>query len=223
MDAALIASFLKQTKVLRAPQRALSTFGATKIEYHLVSSIEELEGRTRLREGSVVSQKPQILTAEAFQERFQGFGDEARGFAQWLSSSYRDLLRALEYNFQNRDSAARVLSEKPQTVADRINAELDGRGVKDQAVIRCPDGAWSLALMKFTLDEAARSFPVNVKDLDRRGLFDPAGKAEERRRREIEGLFAAAKSVPAARDELGLKLRDYGLFPEYEDRFLALF
>jgi len=223
MDASLIASFLKQTKVLRSPQKPLSTFGATKIEYHLVSSIEELEGKTRLREGSVVSQKPQILTPEAFKERFQGFGDEARGFSEWLSSSYRDLLRALEYNFQNRDLAARVLSEKPQAVADRINSELDGRGVKDQVVIGCPDGGWSLALMKFTLDEAARSFPVNVKDLDRRGLFDPGGKAQERRRREIEGLFAAAKSNPAAREELGGKLRDYGLFQEYEDRFLGLF
>lgn len=223
MTPELIVSFLRQTRVIRSPSRALSTFGATVIPYHLVSPVEDLENKTRLRQGTVRSQKPQILTAESLSQRFEGFGDEAREFGQWLSSSYGELLRALEYNFKNEGSGARVVSEKPRAVAERIAAELDGSGRRDQAVILCPDAAWSLALMRLSLDETAKSFPVNVRDLERRGMFDPAGREESRRRREIEALFSSSGSSPAAREALGRKLREYGLFAEYEDRFLGLF
>ncbi len=223
MDRALIESYLKQTEILRAPKHVLSTFGATTLSYHLVSPVEDLQHKTRLREGSVLSRKPLIITPEAFAERFQGFGDEAPEFARWLSPAYRDLLRTLEYNFTNEGFTTRVLSEVPHAVADRIAADLESRGAADQAVIRCPDGGWSLALMKFTLDQAARSFPTHVRDLERRQLFDPEGKAFSRRRREIEALFAAAVSDPSARELLGNKLREYGLLEEFEDRFLALF
>lgn len=171
VDPKLIQTYLSQTSIVRAPRRMLSTFGATQIEYHLVSGVDELPNRTRLREGIVVSQRPKILTAEAFAERFEGFGDESKPFADWLSGAYRDLLRALEYNFKNQGFRARVLSESPAEVADRIAKDLDGRDDRGQALVRCPDGAWSLALMKLTLDESARSFPTHVRDLERRGRF----------------------------------------------------
>jgi hypothetical protein len=222
MDAALIQRFLNLTVVLRAPSRALSTFGATITPYHLISPVDDQAGKTRLRIGTVRSEKPKILTAEALAKRFEGFGDEA-GFAKWISSQYRDLLRALEYNFKNEGFQASVLSESPAAVADRVRSELDAREAKDQAVITCPDSAWSLALMKFTLDEAARSFPSQVKDLERRGMFDPAGKELSRRQAEIEKLFAEAKTDPEVRPILGGKLKEYGLMAEYEDRFLGLF
>lgn len=223
MEASLIQSFLRRTEILRAPRQALATFGATDIEYRLISPVEDLKNKTRLREGKVLSRRPQILTPESLAERFEGFGPEAKEFASWLNASYRDLLRALEYNFKNSGFATRVICEPPQAVAQRIVAELDGRDLRNQAVILCPDGAWSLALMKFTLDESARSFPVHVRDLERRGLFNPAAKAQDNRRREIESLFARAASDPGARQALGRKLREYGLFESHEDRFLSLF
>ena len=223
MNASLIASYLRQTQILRAPKTTLATFGATQIEYHLVSPVEDLQGKTRLREGKIVSLKPKILTAESFAERFEGFGPEAKEFAQYINTSYRDLLRALEYNFKNDGFAAHVISENPADVADHIKKDLDSRDARDQAVIRCPDAAWSLALMKFTLDESARSFPTHVRDLERRGLFDPGAKAADRNRREIEALFARAASDKAVLKTLGQKLRDYGLFEEYEDRYLSFF
>ena len=40
---------------------------------------------------------------------------------------------------------------------------------------------------------------------------------------EVERLFAAASQDRGAVDQLGRKLREYGLFEEYEDRFLAFF
>lgn len=223
MDPARFQSYLAQTRLLRVPARSLATFGATRIEYHLISPVEDLQGKTRLREGTVTSRKPKILTPESFTERFEGFGDETREALGFLTPGYLDLLRALEYTFKNEGFATRVLSEEPRLVAERMQADLDSRDAKDQAMIGCPDGAWSLALMKFTLEEAARSFPTHVRDLDRRGLFDPSGKELGRRRREIDGLFAAAPSDAAVRETLGRTLKDYGLFEEYEDRYLALF
>ncbi|MBI5239597.1 MAG: hypothetical protein HY926_03930 [Elusimicrobia bacterium] len=223
MDAETFRRLIGGIRVLRAPAHALATFGATRLTYHLVSPVEDLEGRTRLRRGTVLSEKPRIITAEAFAERFKGFGRQAGEFAKWLTPQYRDLLRALEYNFKNQDLKTRVVSGNPPAVAERIMKDLEGRDIRDEAVIGCPDPAWGLALMKFTLDHAARSFPDQVRDLERRGLFAPSGKEADRRRREIEGLFAAARADRAAVEVLGRKLREYGLFEEYEDRFLAFF
>lgn len=223
MDAELIQKFLRQTQVVRAPASALATFGATQIEYHLISPASDLGHRTRLRQGKVISEKPKILTPDSFVERFEGFGPQAKEFAQWIGSRYGDILRALEYNFKNQGFATRVISEAPAKVAQRITADLEGRDARNQAVIRCPDGAWSLALMKLTLDESKRSFATHVRDLDRRGLFDGAAKAQDRRRREISELFAAAAQDRSVLDLLGQKLREYDLFHEYEDRYLSFF
>ncbi|OGS41740.1 MAG: hypothetical protein A2506_09290, partial [Elusimicrobia bacterium RIFOXYD12_FULL_66_9] len=151
MPSEKIPGFLARTEVLRAPKRRLATFGATRIDYHLLSPIDGLADRTRVREGSVVSSRPAILTPDSFKERFEGFGDDAEDFARWVSASYRDLLRALEYNFRNQGLAARVVSSDARLVAEKMLADFDARGVEDRAVIRCPDGAWTLALMKFTL------------------------------------------------------------------------
>ena len=165
MDRKLLRAYLKETEVVRPPKRRLSTFGATVLHYRLVSPIEELP-RTRLRSGTVRSEKPKIITPEAFAERFEGFGEKAQEFLDLLTPAYRDLLRVLEYNFKNEGFTARVISSPAAQVADRVLADEE-----ESIVIRCPDGAWSLALMKMTLDEAQRSFPVNVRDLDRRNLF----------------------------------------------------
>ena len=223
MDSALLAKFLRETAVVVGPRRQLSTFGATRIRYHLVSPIDELGDRTRVREGLVVSERPQILTAEALRERFEGFGEESREFARWLSHEYRDLLRALEYKFRNQDLVTRVLHDDPREVAGRIQRDLESSDARDAVLLRCPDPAWSLALMRFTLDEASRSFPGNLRDLERRGAFSPGGAEGQRRRNEIEALFESAGRDAQAREALGQKLREYGLLDDYEERFLSLF
>lgn len=224
MDAALIKSYLARTQIVRPPKSPLSTFGATRIEYELVSPVEDLPNKTRVRKGVVESEKPKILTAQAFLERFKGFGPEAEEFAQWLTSAYKDVLRSLEYNFRNKSMTARVISEPPAAVIERIAAELDSSGAGSRALISCPDAAWSLAVMKLSLDQSARSFPAHVQDLERRGLFAPEKAQADRRAREIESLFAAAAAGDTqAREALGRKLREHGLFEQYEDRFLSLF
>jgi len=223
MEKGAIEKFLRQTDVICQPKHALATFGATSIDYYLVSPIEEMKDRTRLRYGRVLSEKPKILTPESLSERFSGFGEEAKEFSEWISGRYSAALRALEYNFKNNDMSTQVISEAPPLVTGRIRGEIEGESAGSKALISCPDAAWSLALMKFSLDESMRSFPVNVRDLDRRGLFNPGEADEARNRREIEALFLSAASDRSVLDLLGRKLRKYGLFSEYEGRFLSFF
>lgn len=223
MDGLLLQRYLRETRLIRQPKRALSTFGATRIEYCLVSPIDDLPNKTRLREGLVVSERPKVLTPEVLRERFEGFGEESAAFARWLESRYRDVLRALEYRFKNHDLRTRVLGQDPRETASRVAGEMEAKGSASAAVIFCPDAAWSLALMKFTLEEAERSFPTHVRDLDTRGLFDRDGGRSRRSRAEVERLFEDAARDPAAREALGRLLRERGLFGEYEDRFLSLF
>lgn len=223
MDAALAAKFINETSIVLRPQNLLSGYGPTNIRYHLLSPIDEMKDKTRLREGLVVSDRPLILTPDALKERFEGFGEESQEAARWLVEEYKDLLRALEYKFSNKDFRARVLSADSRTATSRVVEDLRARSVRDTVLIRCPDAAWSLALMKFTLDEAARSFPSHVRSYEEHGLFDPGATADRRQKNEVETLFTQALSDPAARSLLGRKLKEYGLFERYEDRFLSLF
>ncbi len=223
MERRTIEKLLGQTSVICQPKHALATFGATSIDYYLVSPIEEMKDRTRLRRGRVLSEKPKILTPESWSERFSGFGEDAREFSEWISSRYAAALRALEYNFKNSDMSTQVISEAPPQVVGRIRGEIESESAGAKALIACPDAAWPLALMKFSLDESVRSFPTNVRDLDRRGLFNPGEAEEARHRREIEALFASASADRSVLELLGQKLREYGLFAEYEGRFLSFF
>lgn len=171
MDPKDIQGYLRATRLVRPPKRLLATFGATRIEYHLVSPLDGSPTKTRLREGMVVSERPKIMTPDSFKERFDGFGDDAAAFREFLDSRYAELLRALEYTFRNDGLRSTVVASPPEETSARIVSDVDSRDVAQAAVITTPDAAWSLALMSFTLEEAKRSFPTNVKDLDRRGLF----------------------------------------------------
>jgi hypothetical protein len=223
VDRELIDRYLREIRLLRPPKRLLSTFGTTRIEYHLVSPVEDMPGKTRLREGVVVSEKPAVLAPQTLLERFDGFGDEGRAFAEFIGREYAEFLRAVEYRFRNSGARTTVVGRSLQDTADSIQADLGSRDVAEAAVISCPDPAWSLALMKFTLDEASRSFPTHLRDLERRGFFDPGGPGARRRKAEIERLFSQASADAGARKVLGEKLREYGMFEDYEDRFLSLF
>lgn len=206
--------------LVRPPTRKLATFGDTRIEYHLVSALEGAS--TRLREGVVLAERPKILTADSLRERFEGFGPDSAQFSRLLQEAYGEQLRALEYRFKNEPGSSQVVHEEARLLAERIKADVDARQLPLDAVLVCPESGWQLALMKFILEQTLTAFPTHVRDLDRRGMFDPERKEADRRRAEIERLFQAAAADRGRVRELGKRLREYGLFDEYEDRFFAL-
>lgn len=213
---------LKSTHILRPSRKRLATFGSTKTDYHLVSAIEGMKNRCRLREGIVLAEKPSIITPETFKERFQGFGPDKEEFAQILSALYQDILRGIEYKFKNEPGPVRILNENYKAVGEKIKADLDSRDVIHAAVIACPDAGWQLSLMKFIVKEIQQSFPHHAREMEEHDMFNPAGRMERKKRYEIETLFQKAGADRSKLSELGKKLKEYGLFEQYEDRFFSL-
>jgi len=208
---------LKRTRVLLGPKKSLAPFGDTRIRYHLVSPVEDMDRRARLREGVLVSERPKILTPDHLRDRFQGFGEEARAFGEWLLAASGDKVRALEYRFRNELQGTRVLSDRPQDLAGKILRSLEE--APHDAILLCPDAGWQVAVMKLLLDETRRAFGGHVRELEAKGMFRAP---DERRRDEVESLFKRAAKDRSVLGLLGSKLKEYGLFGDYEDRFYTL-
>jgi hypothetical protein len=218
----LLQDILEQTVVLRFPRHRLATFGDSEIQYHLVTPHPELPGRATLRTGRVKALRPQILTPEALGRHFEGFGEDAPGFERLLKDNFAESFRGLQYVFHNTLDTLLEHHQDAQSLAQTVQRDLEDRDVPRAAVIRGPAGGWPLSLMKFTLEEAGRSFPVNVRELEERELFDPAAARLRRNKAEVERLFREAAQSPHRLKALGARLKEFGLFEEYQDRFFAL-
>jgi len=107
-------------------------------------------------------------------------------------------------------------------VADRTQKTMEREDAPRTALLEGPDAQWSLSVMKFIVDVSLRSFPANVRELDERGLFNPEKRRDERERFEIEKLFQQAQADRTVIPRLGERLKQAGLFGDYEDRFFAL-
>jgi hypothetical protein len=85
------------------------------------------------------------------------------------------------------------------------------------------DDLWEVSLFKFISEIVQQSIPHNVRDLDGRGLLTAtSGNVPRAVRIEIESDFRSAEGNRDRVHLLGEKLRRYGLFEDYEDRFFDL-
>jgi len=213
---------LSEIHVLRPPKHQLATFGTTTLNYVVLSPLLEATP-CRLRRGEIVAQKPRIVTPAALRKRFEGFGEDEAALGEMMDKLYGSSLKALEYVFKNNLKESTLEHTPVNELRQRVSDAIEKEDVPRTAFLQAPDRAWSLAVMKFIVDMSLRSFPTHVRELDERGLFDPAGREMARQRGAIEALFRDARSYPSARDKLGETLKASGLFSEYEDRFFALF
>ena len=86
------------------------------------------------------------------------------------------------------------------------------------------DDHWEVSLLKFINEVVQRSLPHNARDMARRGLLQASSNnVPNAVRVELESEFRAAAGSRGKARELGEKLRSYGLFDEYEDRFFDLY
>ena len=66
---------VRNTEVVVPPKRHLETFGNTVINYALVSELMDSVGQTRVREGRMQAERPQIVTPSAYSNMLlEGFG-----------------------------------------------------------------------------------------------------------------------------------------------------
>lgn len=215
---------IAHTEVILPPRRKLETFGNTIIHYHLVAETMDSVNEVRVREGRVHAERPQVLTPHYFEQLLlDGFGGEAGDFTHWLRDHVKDLA-FLKYGFRFRkeETSESVVHETLEAVTERVASRVGERGDPLAVVIQGVDDPWEICLLKFVTDTIRASAPGNFQELKERRMLEEIAGVPRAVREEIAGDFDAVGSNREKMKNLGAKLRHYGLFEAYEDRFFEL-
>ena len=220
---------VRHTEILRPPKRSLYTFGTTNIYYYLVtepaySELIQNVTETVIREGRVIAERPKIVTPY-YLSQLEGFSTEARRYFNALVDEYGERgIHGLFYTYKNEPKELNIVSDNLLSVVDKLNAEIDKRGDPLAAIIKGEDALWDVSLMKFIFEITKSSVPDNLRQLGKQGLLnvDAHGTPMDARVR-IEELFEKVALGECEPEELRDELERWGLFEEYEDRFLNLF
>lgn len=164
---------LENTHVIRPPQKRLETFSTTTFNYILITEDMDQINLSKVREGSIHSDRPQIITPDNYSKlMLEGFGEKARHFAEMISghTSHWAILR---YGFKVSKSDMREyeVHEPMASVAARIRDEVEGRNDPLSAVVTGVDDGWEVCLLKFMLDLSMASGSRNIQDFNDRGLL----------------------------------------------------
>ncbi|MFC1961724.1 hypothetical protein ACFLWN_01560 [Chloroflexota bacterium] len=219
----------RNTEVLRPPRQTLSTFGTTRISYYLVTEpiypevVETSLTETVIREGNVLAERPKIVTPH-YLSHLEGFSSVAGKYFQMMVNEYGPDAPGIFYAYKNDPTDLNIVSEDWQSVARKLIDDIDRRGDPLVSVIKGQDDLWDISIMKFIFEMTRRSMGNNISQFSSRGLLkvDSSGVPREARNR-IEELFWQVSRGERDPNELKLELDRWGVFDEYEDRFLALF
>lgn len=215
---------LNNTEVVVMPKSYIQTFGTTSLHYHMVSELMDSVNRIRVREGTIKSQRPEIITP-TFQEdaMLEGFGDEARQYMEWLRKHSQDVL-ILQYGFkiQKHDLNEHVVSGNVKEVLDVVKKDVLAKDDPFAGVILGVDDPWDVCLLKLMIDIIQKSAPMNFNDMKKRRLFDNVNGIPKYIRDEIETGFRNADRDPSKTNALMGLLKKHDVFEEYEDRFFEL-
>ena len=101
-----------------------------------------------------------------------GFGEEAREYADWIESS-GPMLKILRYGFQFRktDLSEQVVREPMENALERLQKQIGTGDDPFAALIAGVDDAWEVCLLKFSMEMIQRSAGGNVQEWKRRGLL----------------------------------------------------
>ena len=211
---------IEHTEVVRSPEQTLSTFGTTNIYYYLVTEL--MEGTNVVREGRVIAAKPKIVTP-SYLIKLEGFSQQARRFLETLAEQSPHE-PGIFYSYKNEPKEMNIVSEPMKEVVDRINQRIDSQNNPLSAIIKGIEELWDVSLLKFTYELTRSSVYSNVSELERSGLLhiDRAGVPRDARNH-IEDLFDKTRRDLSWAPILVTELRQWGLFYEYQDRFLGLF
>ena len=223
-----IREAVKHTEILRPPKQSLATFGTTNVYYYLVTKPAYAElvkntTETVIREGKVIAERPKIVTPSYLVNLFQGF-EHGKEYAEFVLQEYGPHEPGLLYRYKNELNSTDIVSEPLSEVATKLIAKLEWERELLAAVIKGVDEMWDVSLMKFIHDFTANSFRDNVAELQGRGFLDVDDSHVPRGVRiRIEEIFDQVWKGQRQPQELKLELERWGLFREYEDRFLSLF
>ncbi|HEY8694883.1 MAG TPA: hypothetical protein VIR57_19305 [Chloroflexota bacterium] len=224
-----IRRIVEGTEVVRAPKQLLATFGTTVVQYFVVTepSYAGLPGsgdveESVVRSGKVTAQRPQIVTPHYLLNLFRGF-EHGQDFARFLTERYGGDSTGLMYRYEQEAGDMEVVSEAPDLVAKRIAGRLDSEGAHLAAVIRGIDQYWDVSLAHFIYALTAGSAAGHASEMAQRGLLEQDRGLPRAARERIDSMFGAVRRGDVDATELKTELDRWGVFDEYEDRFLDIF
>lgn len=215
------------TEVIRPPKQSLATFGTTNVYYYLVAEAAYNDimksNETVIREGRVVAEKPRIVTP-SYLSRVQGFSGEARKYFEMLMTHYDPNSPGLFYAYRNEPKELNVVSDNLPSVVAKLNADIDQKGDPLTSIIKGEDTLWDVSIFKFIYELTRHSVEHNMQQFNQRGLLkmDASGLPADARIR-IEHLFELVEKGELEPADLKNELDRWGVFEEYQDRFLAMF
>jgi len=215
-----IKNALQQTELIRAPKRELDTFGSSVIDYYVVT---ELVGNLSVvRDGKVFAERPKIVTP-AYLVNVEGFSEQAKKYISMMARE-RPYESGIFYKYKNEPGGMNVISEPVKQVIDNLSSRVEEQQNPLSTIIKGVEELWDVSLLMFIYELTSKSVRTNMAEFNRRGLLDTdASGVPEGARDYIEELFERASRNLSRAPELVVELNRWGLFPEYQDRFFALF
>ena len=215
-----IQEAMQKTELIRAPKRRLATFGSTTMEYYVVTELTEQ--MSAVRDGQVLAERPRIVTPY-YLLHVEGFSESARRFLG-IMAQQNPHEAGIFYTYRNEPHSMNVVSEPLGVVVGNLSSRLESEDRPLSAIIRGVEDVWDLAVMMFIYDLTRRAAGGNYADFQRHGLLnmDESGLPAAARQ-QIELLFAVAREDRSRASQLVTELNRWGVYQEYEDRFLALF
>ena len=163
---------LETTEILLEPDRRIDTFGATEFQFYLISQLMDSASEVRVRTGTIEAERPRIVTPDSEGLNFEGFGQQAEMFTEWLNRHGGDLAM-LKYGFNFRQTNLRenVITDQLENVRERVLADVRRSDNPMDAVLEGVDDTWEISLLRLTVDMIQKSHGINIFDFKRRGLL----------------------------------------------------
>ena len=160
----------KSARFVLEPSHRLETFGNTLVNYHLVSELDDHPGKIRVREGRLEAHQPLVITPRFQDVEFEGFGDEAREYFEFLKRN-EEHLRILQYGYHLKSDnfSEQIVTDRLSVVVERVKKSVIDSNDKFAAVIQCVDEPWDVALVELWLREIKRSAKGNIDELQANG------------------------------------------------------
>ncbi|MBT7702317.1 MAG: hypothetical protein HN700_18655, partial [Verrucomicrobia bacterium] len=194
------------------------------LNYRRVSEMMDSVNQIRVREGRIQAHQPHIITPEAYSETIlEGFGEQAGQYVDWLKEHESDI-RILQYGYTLKQEAfsEHVITDDLKNVVERIKGEVENGSDPHTAVVQGVDDPWDVCLVKLFWEVIRLSAAPNIRELQKRRMFENENGVPRGVRNEIDAAFAAASRDPSQIEALANKLQRYNLFDEYQDRFFSL-
>jgi hypothetical protein len=164
---------LENTHVLLAPSKRLDSFGTSLFNYFLVTEAMDAVNLSRVREGHIHAERPQIITPQNMSKLLlEGFGDQGERFAEQISAQV-GRFAFLKYGFRVSKSDIRSydVHESLDNVAGKLKEELQLKNDPLTALLTGVDDGWEVCLLKVMVDMIAASTLGNLGDFRERGML----------------------------------------------------